>query len=340
MDNLAHGLAGALLSAGSFPREAAQNKRRLLLASLAVVNLPDLDLLLALWSRETYFFHHRGFTHSFLGLLVMFPLGMGMARWLLGSTTSIRGTSLWLFVAMQLLLGHFFLDFLTSYGTMFLYPFSMARFSYPLMFIVDPLFWILSGLSVWVSYQQSLSSRIRRMAMGGGLCVLGLWGFEWHHKKEAESHVHVPPGVTMEQIYSYPGPLAPWIWTITVPMEGERRYLQGFVSLLSTGNSRWAWIENASQLCPIEADSPLALQAFERYKEWGEHVVCRADNGLGQNGCLCHSLKYEVPGLNTASFGAYRIELDGHTELVSRPSGGVLLEKYQQWITGKETSLE
>src|SRR5688572_33078538 len=67
MDNLTHALAGAALARtrlGSMSR----------LAPLVLVlgaNLPDVDVV---WSmvggKENYLVHHRGFTHSLLGVVV------------------------------------------------------------------------------------------------------------------------------------------------------------------------------------------------------------------------------------------------------------------------------
>jgi membrane-bound metal-dependent hydrolase YbcI (DUF457 family) len=324
MDNLAHSLAGGLIGAGLFPQEALRSKRRLFLASIAVVNLPDVDILLGLWSKEVYFFHHRGFTHSFIGLLIMIPVAYWLARWILGPATTLRTINLYGFVCAQLLLGHFFLDFLTTYGTMFLYPFTMQRFSFPLMFIIDPLFWTLTALSAWVCYRQPTTQKIRRVVAGSGFAVACLWAFELHLRHLAQEKI--PAAHLSATRYIYPAPLAPWAWNLTLASgEGvSLHYTQGFVSLWGDGHTLFSPIEAPyqTQLCPQLSDSPLAQQAFERYKQWGEQVVCKPGRGpTGESsGCQCSSLKYATPDDPSGYFGTYWIGGDGHTEFVSRNS--------------------
>lgn len=339
MDNLAHGLAGVLLGAGLFPREAVRSKRRLFVASILVVNLPDIDILLRLWSNEAYFFHHRGFTHSFIGLLLMIPLAFWLARLTLGRESTLSPCYLWWFVLAQLLVGHFFLDFLTSYGTMFLYPFTMRRFSFPLMFIIDPLFWMVTGASAWLCYRQSTPTRIRRIAAGSGFAVACLWAFELHHRHLAQEKI--PSELASTTQYIYPAPLAPWAWSLVLAT-GETRspYVQGFVSLWGQGYTRFSPTKSAyqAQLCPQLSDSSLARQAFERYKQWGEPVVCRSGESSTDliPGCMCSSLKYAFPGEPPGFFGSYWIQADGHTAFAPRTTPRSVIRLYQQLLRGKE----
>ncbi len=339
MDNLAHGLAGVLLGVGLFPAEAVRSKRRLFLASVLVVNLPDIDILLRLWSSEAYFFHHRGFTHSFIGLLLMIPLSFWLTRRVLGRDSSLSTRSLWGFVLAQLLVGHFFLDFLTAYGTMFLYPFTMRRFSFPLMFIIDPLFWLLTGASAWLCYRQSTPMQIRRVAAGSGFAVACLWVFELHHRHLAQEKI--PSELASTTQYIYPAPLAPWAWSLVLAT-GEARspYIQGFVSLLHQGYTRFSPVESAyeAQLCQQLSDSPLARQAFERYKQWGEPVVCKPGESSMDSipGCMCSSLKYAFPGEPPGFFGSYWIQADGRTAFAPRTTPRSVIRLYQQLLRGKE----
>lgn len=341
MDNLAHGLFGGILGAILAPDVAEKYKGRLILASAALVNLPDIDLLLNFLGEEIYFFHHRGITHSVFGLLGMIPLAM----WIFGKIMGKRfkaecgpkfsRSRVFLFVLVQLLIGHFFLDYLTAFGTMFFYPFSFERFSYPLMFIIDPLFWVLSGAGVLLFSLRSSWTRqaIHKIAIGALVMIFGLWSFELVFKKEAEA-LYLSKVGDNNQLYdltAYPGPLSPFFWVVLGEMNDPvKKYHQAVITRFQKDLSS-TYLEfpipssyTHEQFCSDKEYNLKAQQAFLQYQRWGEKVSCSVYTLDGKEGCRCISLKYGIPGhSDELPFSAYWISPKGETKIPDRGNGNV-----------------
>ncbi len=131
MDPLTHAISGAAL-ARAFPKEKLPTKQLALIILLAMA--PDSDIVLRLISDPVYLQHHRGLTHS----LLMLPL-WGWLIFSLSSRQIKQNPVMPRLIGLALLL-HISLDVITTYGTMLLAPVSDKRFSFDLVFIIDPLF--------------------------------------------------------------------------------------------------------------------------------------------------------------------------------------------------------
>lgn len=160
MDNISHsivGLATGELLHRSLPQEPTTHdqctRRRLLLIACGLAsNFPDLDLLLTglLPAPLGYLLYHRGHTHTLsyfipqacllIALLYTWPT----ARRLLKQSAIARiGLCASIFSGFTL---HLSMDYLNSYGIHPFYPFD-ARWLYgDLVFIVEPIFWIIFGI--------------------------------------------------------------------------------------------------------------------------------------------------------------------------------------------------
>jgi membrane-bound metal-dependent hydrolase YbcI (DUF457 family) len=130
VDNLTHGLAGALLAQAGFRQRYG---RAATVALVVGAELPDLDFLFDLAGPVVSFQNHRGITHSFVG-------GLGLA--LLGAAflyTVLRYRTYWRLVGLLYLgvLLHIWMDYLTSYGTQILLPFDAGRYTADAVFIID-----------------------------------------------------------------------------------------------------------------------------------------------------------------------------------------------------------
>src|SRR6266536_987075 len=160
MDTFTHGIAGSLGTRALSGRPA---RRALLLGAVAGM-FPDCDFLFTP-DRLSYLRNHRGWTHSFVALPV-FSLGIALAARLLFRRA--RLPDLWIFAAAGIA-SHILLDWITSFGTMFLVPFSRARFALDWVFILDP---FLTGIAS-VSLLSALVWRRRgRAAAAVGTAVV------------------------------------------------------------------------------------------------------------------------------------------------------------------------
>jgi inner membrane protein len=83
LDNITHSLVGAALSEIAARESATPTERRLFLAAgILSSNLPDLDLLYVGLTPPPlgYLLHHRGHTHTLVGLVVQGLLGWMLCR--------------------------------------------------------------------------------------------------------------------------------------------------------------------------------------------------------------------------------------------------------------------
>jgi len=111
---------------------------------------PDIDVLGNLRGRVFGFAHHRGFTHSFLGLLLVSAAVVGVVYlwWRLrGRKTKDpnlppRWGLLFLFAYLAGL-SHILLDFTNHYGVRPFWPFLEKWYSWDIVFIVEPTILIL-----------------------------------------------------------------------------------------------------------------------------------------------------------------------------------------------------
>jgi inner membrane protein len=141
LEPVTHFLTGACLGRAGFNRKTALATATMTLAAEA----PDLDVFGRFHGPVFGFAHHRGFTHSFVGLflvaavIVAFMYGV----WRLGGRKT-RDPNLpprWglLFVFAYIAgLSHILLDFTNNYGVRPFWPFWEKWYSWDIVFIVEP----------------------------------------------------------------------------------------------------------------------------------------------------------------------------------------------------------
>ncbi len=143
MDGVTHALFPFL--AGKFFKRNREECAALLLGGIA----PDFDIFLSwipLFFDTPLPFYHRGITHTFVfgfvtAAIMLFIASRKYFQDLLAYAfrTNIKLTlipSLLVFAYIGVL-SHFFLDWLTTFGILLLYPFSMNRYSAELFFYID-----------------------------------------------------------------------------------------------------------------------------------------------------------------------------------------------------------
>lgn len=135
-------------------------------------NLPDLDVVGYPFGGQAYYLcHHRGLTHSLLGLgiesLLLAGLIVVAARLFRRQGPPVRFRGLWLAAGIGLL-SHLALDSLNTYGVRPFLPFSEARFYGDMAFIVDPWLWLLFGFAACLGAPRpSQPTGSREPAAGG-----------------------------------------------------------------------------------------------------------------------------------------------------------------------------
>jgi inner membrane protein len=147
MDPFTHLLTGACLARAGFNRKAAYATAAMIVAA----DLPDIDVLWAIRGPVAAFQHHRGWTHTFLGVPLEAAAVVGGAwlwhRWRSRTTrppdnwkpsaAPVRWT--WLYVcALVALLSHLALDWTNNYGLRPFFPFNPRWYAGSFVFIFEP----------------------------------------------------------------------------------------------------------------------------------------------------------------------------------------------------------
>lgn len=171
MDNLTHSLVGLAAAKAGLERATPYAA----FVCVAAANLPDIDILALAGGPSFYLAHHRGITHSLVGvfaLAVAFPVLFFAAERLAararGREPRARLKGL-LVCSLLLSASHPLLDWTNSYGLRPLLPWD-ARWIYgDLLFIVDPWVWLALGGACFL-----LTATTRPRAAAWGLLALAL----------------------------------------------------------------------------------------------------------------------------------------------------------------------
>lgn len=151
---------------------------------------PDLDVFWGFKGPVDGFAHHRGFTHSFLGLMLTSAVVTGFMYliWRLrGRKTNIPNLpprwGLLFGFAYLAGLSHILLDYTNNYGVRPFWPFWEKWYSWNVAFIAEPPMWLLllCGLILPVLFTRSKRPPMRPLfARVALLCVVLLWAVRFY----------------------------------------------------------------------------------------------------------------------------------------------------------------
>ena len=344
MDSLSHGLTGQIV--GSFWKPKTASKARWFWASFILTNLPDIDFLFMFGGKELYQFQHRGLTHSFLGLLIMIPLGLWIFRKIVGKNILSFKQQVF-YISTQIIFGHLVLDYLTSYGVMFLYPFSLSRFATPLMFIIDWLFWsllIFSCIVLWLvtKYRFHWLKHVTALNM----MVIGCVWFTQNTVKmmveeqfvnELQDQQFITKDMISDtkklSVFSYPKWRSLWEWQLVAILKDTSRpddiFIQNTKAFQGHAVAPIPSLQFQVRLIPPPKGysvntlcsspnlnfSEQKKQKFLRYKKWATHLACVEKTIEHRRGCHCLVLKYNILG-EDIRFGTYWIPETGEAEFL------------------------
>jgi len=263
VDPLAHGLAGALMA-----RAQPSRSKGLLLACVLGTLIPDIDVVITFFSREAYTFEHRGFTHSFLGLLPMSLLAAGLAQIWMKRRGHVTHFPLLFLMALVGVISHLYLDLCTSWGIMLLWP-NRTRFALDQLFIVDPWYWGLFFIPLAVSFLVPHRQKV--------ICQLGLCAIVLYHLLTIFNHRQALKIAQEDrsQAWSvaFPQPFSPFRWSVFNRGDGVLRNARvDFWEKLQP--LEWQEWKEPAKTAAVQAamDSPLGLKYFwfARVPMWEE----------------------------------------------------------------------
>jgi inner membrane protein len=228
LEPITHFLTGACLGRAGLNRKTALATLTLTLAAEA----PDLDVPVGrLKGTAFYFAHHRGFTHSFLGvpLDAIVVLGFVYLVWRLRrrktNDPNLPPRWGWLFFYACLAgLSHVLLDFTNNYGVRPFWPFSEKWYSWDIVFIIEPVMlgFLILGLVVpslfgLIDKEIGVRKRGPRGRIAASLALLGvvlMWGVRDYEHRRAVNALAARDynGADPLRVSAYPKAIDPFHW--------------------------------------------------------------------------------------------------------------------------------
>ena len=299
MEPIEHLLTGACLARAGFNRKAAYATVAMTLAAEA----PDLDTLWSVKGPIAAFQHHRGWTHTFLGvpfeaaiLVVLFWL---LHRWRTRPASSakpprapVRWGLLYLFLLLAQL-SHLLLDWTNNYGLRPFFPFNPRWYAGSFVFIFEPvLFLILLIALVAPSLFGLINSEVgarrpafrgQNWAIAGLLAVLALWTWRFveHEKAVALAQTGDYSGAEVLRVTASPYPTNPYRWhtVVETPAFYQTATANTLSGILTTGASSDIIYKPSTTPATLAAKRSWLGQVYLDWSSWP--VVAETSNVPG-----------------------------------------------------------
>ena len=165
MDPLTHALVGAGVAALTGEKLSLANPLHLgaILGALA----PDFDIVMQFIGHLPYLNHHRGSSHSILGVLFSSAV-IAALLWLIIGGAPPGAIFTWTVLGAG---SHLVLDTLNSYGAKILWPFSQKKYTLNLLVLADPvIIFIFAGVIMW----PGMPGVVPKLAFWVALTYLGI----------------------------------------------------------------------------------------------------------------------------------------------------------------------
>ena len=336
LEPITHFLTGACLGRAGLNRKTALATLTLTLAAEA----PDLDVLGRFRGPAFAFAHHRGFTHSFLGIPIDAAVVVGFVYliWRLRKKKTNdpnlppRWGLLFLYACLAGL-SHILLDFTNNYGVRPFWPFSERWYSWDIVFIFEPIMFtcLILGLIVPLLFaliDGEIGARKRgprgRIAASLALfAVVSLWIFRDYEHRRAVNALAARTYLGAEPIRAsaFPDLMNPFQWHGVV----ETANFFVLAPVDSHGpevNPRLG--EDALEVLYKPEETSITLAAKNsymgrRYLDWAQYPITETEElGLGQGYLVrFQDLRFvQLPGVLT--------RLRSGSDRESRPLGAAV----------------
>jgi inner membrane protein len=220
-------MTGAVLARTGLNRRAAYATLAMTLAAEA----PDIDTLWGVGGPVVGFEHHRGITHTFLGIPFEAAMIVG-GVWLFHRWRSRRGKPplapvrwglLYLFCLIALL-SHILLDWTNNYGVRPFFPFNPRWYAGSIVFIFEPVMFLALLLALVAPFFFGLINsevgakkerfRGRGWAIFALTAVVALWGWRSIERDNAIGLAKTELGEPALRLFADPYPTNPYQWNV------------------------------------------------------------------------------------------------------------------------------
>lgn len=201
-------------------------------------SIPDIDFIAAFWMNpSSYLLAHRGFTHSFL-FVVLIAVFFALIAEKFHRPHNIA-FSKWLMFFITIIFLHVFIDAFNNYGVGWFEPFNHIRISFNAIYVVDPFFSISSLISFFLLIFLDSRSLNRKYIWIIGLTVSSIYMVyslfnKYQIDKAIQNNLFVNR-ISYSSYMSTPAPLQNYLWYIVVGT-GSKYYV-GYRSIFDSNNS-------------------------------------------------------------------------------------------------------
>jgi len=332
LEPITHFLTGAVLGRAGFNRKTALATATMTLAAEA----PDLDIFWQFKDRVSYFAHHRGFTHSFIGLLFMSALTVAVMYgvWRLrGRKTNVQDLpprwGLLFVLAYVAGLSHILLDFTNNYGVRPFWPFWEKWYSWDIVFIVEPALYIIliAGLVLPAIFsRRQHPPRGQVAAVLALVCVAILYTVRDYEHRAAlhavttvafDSGNRSPETPLQVSVYPYPWSLTHWFTVAEMPSFFADTDVDSRTGLLS---------HELLAFYPKPQDTPATLAAKrtylgEVYLDWARYPMLTTTAEGDDDIVHFRDLRFDYPRFRGRATLSGWVELDQNLQVVREGFG-------------------
>lgn len=278
MDSLTHIVLGGCIGEVIAGKQLG---KKALFWGILTQSLPDIDFIASFWmSPAEDLLAHRGFTHSFLFIVLVAPLlALAADRWHRPHNYSFKKFTL--FFAIEMLV-HVVLDACNAYGTGWFEPFSHYRVSFHLLFVADPLFslWPCIAFIVLLFARNSYPAR-RQWAVAAFVLSAAYIGISIVNKATIDKSVKEiaqQQGISWKRYFSTPTPLNNMLWFVV--LEDGKGFYTGHRSVFDKGSDTALLhykLRHDDYLEPVEDVED--LHRLVRFSQ-GYYIIDRYDSTL------------------------------------------------------------
>jgi inner membrane protein len=335
LEPITHFLTGACLGRAGLNRKTALATATVTLAAEA----PDLDVLGSLKGPVFGFGHHRGFTHSFLGLVLVSAVVVGFIYFI----WRLRGKKTkdpnlpprWgLLFGFAYLAGltHILLDFTNNYGVRPFWPFSERWYSWDIVFIADPviLALLVAGLVLPAFFgliDKELGVRHRGprgrwaaiVALAG---VVALWGVrDYEHRRAVNAlEARTYEGANPARVSAYPYWWSPFHWSGVVETQNF------FATMMIESLTPEVDPNGEMQVFYKPEETPVTVAAKSSYLgrvylDWAQYPLTETEQVPEGYVVRFRDLRYAYPGSKSRSVLSSSVELDRNLNVTAESVG-------------------